>query len=605
MSTGGIFTLIANDGRQDRLLNSTAMLNRRLRELEVLRSENPNIKDSTPTLVDIERTHILFINAHFKPFASVGYEYNRVTPNSGLPEFNQEVSFAIPNLGDFFHDMALHVILSEATSASDDPLTQQNTLQYCSSPATKLAKKVKFVVNGNPLDEYDSEVMSFYQKFQVQPNKEIGWFRNVGQEVPYEGVVDTITPDVRQKIQCCDGPQTPKYVQPALEMWLPLLFWCNRDVRLSIPSVAIPYGQRFITFQLEKIQNLIQHPDGTTPGVNGVEGTPPEIKTFELLINNIFVEPEIHDIFIKRIGFTLIRVHRIQKNVVNTADEIVEMVNIRWPVETLYIGLRPQENNGTMEDWNKYHKVEIIDTELCALAYLGCFSIVDDALLVTDPVQWGQLIDNITTNRTNNFASPIDTKFTGLISYSQLNTGLNNYVQEPEFLNVATNTAVNIVQFNEYLRIWGLCELDTDLFADVTAPTPDEFLAALAATSQHCIAKCKKCVPTIDEMGISVHGIPLYTKKNASFYNSYIPWKYGGYNVRTPNECGALMVTFNFYPGSYQPSGHINISKAREFYITIKSSIIDKDTPGDFVVVAIALNFLLISDGSCILRFST
>jgi hypothetical protein len=27
------------------------------------------------------------------------------------------------------------------------------------------------------------------------------------------------------------------------------------------------------------------------------------------------------------------------------------------------------------------------------------------------------------------------------------------------------------------------------------------------------------------------------------------------------------MITFNLYPGSYQPSGHVNISRAREFYI--------------------------------------
>lgn len=31
----------------------------------------------------------------------------------------------------------------------------------------------------------------------------------------------------------------------------------NKDVRLSIASVAIPYGQRFITINLETLQNLV------------------------------------------------------------------------------------------------------------------------------------------------------------------------------------------------------------------------------------------------------------------------------------------------------------------------------------------------------------
>jgi len=55
---------------------ATKLLNQRLIDIERMRSRNPQIKDPTPTLVDIERTHILFMNAHFKPFAAIGYEYN-------------------------------------------------------------------------------------------------------------------------------------------------------------------------------------------------------------------------------------------------------------------------------------------------------------------------------------------------------------------------------------------------------------------------------------------------------------------------------------------------------------------------------------------------
>lgn len=46
--------------------------------------------DPTPTLVDIERTHILFVNAHFKPFAAIGYEYNKVRANTGTPQQTTE-----------------------------------------------------------------------------------------------------------------------------------------------------------------------------------------------------------------------------------------------------------------------------------------------------------------------------------------------------------------------------------------------------------------------------------------------------------------------------------------------------------------------------------
>lgn len=97
MATGGIFQLITNDGKQDRMLMATALLNKRLLEIERLRAQNPQIKDPTPTLVDIERTHILFMNAHFKPFCAIGYEYNKVSLQSGQARLGSTGNqFSIP-----------------------------------------------------------------------------------------------------------------------------------------------------------------------------------------------------------------------------------------------------------------------------------------------------------------------------------------------------------------------------------------------------------------------------------------------------------------------------------------------------------------------------
>ncbi len=68
MATGGIFQLITNDGKQDRLLMASELLRNRLDAITANRKANPAISDPTPTLLDIEKTHILFTNAHFKPF---------------------------------------------------------------------------------------------------------------------------------------------------------------------------------------------------------------------------------------------------------------------------------------------------------------------------------------------------------------------------------------------------------------------------------------------------------------------------------------------------------------------------------------------------------
>lgn len=106
MATGGIFTIITNDGKQDRMLMATALLHDRLKSIHEQRlSANKQMYGNSiaaddvrnlPSLLDIEKTHILFTNAHFKPFAAIGFEYNKVRPSSGTTTLGSTIQFSIP-----------------------------------------------------------------------------------------------------------------------------------------------------------------------------------------------------------------------------------------------------------------------------------------------------------------------------------------------------------------------------------------------------------------------------------------------------------------------------------------------------------------------------
>jgi hypothetical protein len=66
---------------------------------------------------------------------------------------------------------------------------------------------------------------------------------------------------------------------------------------------------------------------------------------------------------------------------------------------------------------------------------------------------------------------------------------------------------------------------------------------------------------TIDTITIKAHGIPIYNGFISKFYNAYLPYHYGGPNVAVPEDSGILYIPFGLYPGTYQPSGHINVSR--------------------------------------------
>jgi hypothetical protein len=185
-------------------------------------------------------------------------------------------------------------------------------MRWCAFPGEALLQRVQQEVNGNPLDEYYFHATNFHREFRVAPNKLDGWYRCVGQELPHTGFVrqptwsgnglTSASITTRLGAQVFNGFQTPtgqkdQTAAGQLELFIPLLFWYNKDVRLAVPSVAIPYGQRFINIDLAALTQLcdmVPRGDSTYASPAGTITEPvATLRSIELYINNIFVNPEV------------------------------------------------------------------------------------------------------------------------------------------------------------------------------------------------------------------------------------------------------------------------------------------------------------------------
>lgn len=134
------------------------------------------------------------------------------------------------------------------------------------------------------------------------------------------------------------------------------------------------------------------------------------------------------------------------------------------------------------------------------------------------------------------------------------------------------------------------------------APAPAVAITATAAlaassrkvTQQGLEIQTQRFTPTLDTINVSAHGIDIYKEFPAAFFNAYTPYHYGGPNINAPRDVGSLFIPFSLYPGSYQPSGHINVSRAREFYLkyTAASGVdfTSASTPGLLICIASAIN---------------
>jgi hypothetical protein len=237
--------------------------------------------------------------------------------------------------------------------------------------------------------------------------------------------------------------------------------------------------------------------------------------TADLYINNIFVNPEVHDIFIERIGFSLIRVFRQHREVVGTASIDKQLTSLKFPVEYMYVGLQP-----------------LFNTRECTTT--------------------GHLV-----------------------------------------------TTGNVNVWRDWHRMTRQLEahqIDTD-----RVDTP------LVVSSYNKVQPNRYWVPvsTIDTFSLASHSINIFDVYSDTFFSSYQPFHFGGSNIVTCEDTGALFVNMALFPRTYQPSGHLNISRVRETFVKIASSYCGANTNCQLIVVCKAINFLLISDGVATLRFST
>lgn len=724
MSNGGSFLVLTNDGRSDGNLLAPRLLEDRIASIRAARRNlieqarrtlqpgqtlaSIGVDDNDdPTVGDIEQTHILFVNAGFKPFVSLGFEYYKV--QSANASLNGESQFDLPQYGDFWTDMVAH---HQMTSVYSDSWTSptpggeetaygfttkypaankdwdnntintglgvtvnyrlvspfgdiiadstanagRNLVRYCEHPGERLASKVELDINSNPLDAYTYMSSVFHRLFTVKEDKLDAYKRLIGQQTdivgysgPKRGFVNdsdyssgtataTVTPAValaagmtatgsfgthtvpesqdtttaftdgvfpdgagilasaaesdgtsadttvknrivhQDKLVITNGPQTPKYKQPVVNIWTPLHLW-SRDIGVAVPSSAIPSGNRQVRIHYCPTEALIHEfpgvfirqeilprgltgataagigptkawsASGTADGDTGILDRVPDVivnyrpflkqvssfktpggGTFgfkvapSLYINNVFVNEEIHAIFVRRVGFYLIRVHREQKLTGITAGDSRRFHSFKWPIEYVFIGFLPDHNpahklnSNAWRDWHRFCKV---------------YDAVQD--------------------------------------------------ERPE-TGVRVPTATTVAN---------------------AVGTADVYEVGYSSIGQICPNTFPIEVPVVDTLECKVHEVSLYKAYDEAFYSSYIPYNFGSDTITSPKSRGAMMVNFSQYPGQRQPSGHINLSRAREFYMTWTSTFASSSAPLTMYATGSAINFLLVTDGTANLRYTT
>jgi hypothetical protein len=546
-------------GRQDRLLSATEFLLKRIQNIMALRKQNG--LDPTPTLSDIEKTHVLFVNSHFKPFVQTAFEYQKFRAQS--PILGGETRIELYNLGEFISHAVLH-FRSGVVSAA----TAGHTWRWVAYPGERLITRAKWVVGSNELDEYFSHDYAIYRNYKLSSHKKLAYDLCAGQQIvnpatiiPYTGaalsvagvgsiggsVTATASDSIGLGVNVTNGYQTVKTgtahslgsvaatnYKPTsvLEVTMPLLFpWSSGDVRQAFPVVSVPNQDKVVLITLASLTDLCGglvvtgNGSGTSTGA-GLSIAATAIPVCDLYVCHIFIQEEVQKIFIQRIGFSLCRVHkRHTERVSSVTDGNILLSSLKWPIEVLYVGFKSA----------------------------------------------GQ------------YSAP------------------------------TSNDAWTL----EYADGWHVFANCRAVSAGVGVTADDDGGSGTVSTLH---VQWLEMSPVIQTLGVQAHAVDLYKSDTpAVLYNQFLPLM-SSERLSSPTDPGLYCIPFCFYAGFNQPSGHYNSSRGREFYLRFSDALTtggvakqnSADAIGgantanaDLLADADVINFVLYGENTALLRFTT
>lgn len=346
-----IEVLLQTNNSADELFTQSVELNARMQEIFNRRQDNPDYQTPLATLDDIKQSHYVFISREFMPFCNIAFTYAKAQVGPNEAGFSKTLTFNIPGTGNFIGDGFFHVILSGLASADAGlpDTVQRDQVRYCKLPGVRLIEKVQLLFNGAVVTEYDKYNMIHYIYNELDPSKRSVFKRMVGNEIIYKGELEPQPGFYSYKKirKYAMGAQTFKVSHDTLELIIPSIVWGNLNAH-----------QSFLNRNISRIQMRIELCDKDTLIEQSLVGSGgnivyPTIDTIDYYYKDIYVNREIHEAYIKTKNYDVISTWRNIHKSLQTSSGSVNINAKDWPIQRLYLSLKPDINETYSQHWYK------------------------------------------------------------------------------------------------------------------------------------------------------------------------------------------------------------------------------------------------------------
>jgi len=495
---------------------------------------------------------------------------------SGQADFGRRVTCTISRNGDLCYRTYLQVTLPEINQS----MAATNTGVYArwmDFIGEQLVAQVEVEIGGQRIDRQYGDWMHIWNQLTLTSEQQRGYFKMIGNTTQLTYITDPTFASVNGPCAAAGGPTqvcAPRNALPETTLYIPLLFWWNRNPGLALPLIALQYHEVKINLDLRPIGEClwaVSSLSAITGIVSVTAAYQQSLVAASLYVDYIFLDTDErrkmaqnpHEYLFEQLQFTG------DESVGSSSNKI--KLNFNHPCKELIWVVQPDANVDYCSS---------LDATQTLYRTLGA-----------QPFNYTDAIDAL-PNAIHAFGGP------GEVSGANGVIASNGLFQMAGGVDVAVTTA----QGNP---AWASAGVSYPAFLDApqTVTTGSglsdagTFVLAETAIDMHCWGE-NPCVTA----KLQLNGQDRFSEREGSYFDVVQPFQH---HTRAP-DTGINVYSFALRPEEHQPSGTCNFSRIDNavLQLVLSSATVSGTATAKVRVYAVNYNVLRVMSGMAGVAYS-
>ena len=490
---------------------------------------------------------------------------------SGQADFGRRVTCTIARNGDMAFRTYLQVTLPEINQGMAASGTDGVYARWLDFPGEQLIAQVEVEIGGQRIDRQYGDWLHIWNQLTLSSEQQKGYYKMIGHTTQLTYLTDPNFAAITGPCASSGGPSqvcAPRNALPETTLYIPLLFWFNRNPGLALPLIALQFHEVKINIDFRPIGECLWAVSSLT-STNGAtlsvaQAYQQSLVAASLYIDYVFLDTDErrkfaqnpHEYLIEQLQFTG------DESVGSSSNKI--KLNFNHPCKELIWVVQPDAN-----------------VDYCSSLASGQ---VLYKTLGAQPFNYTDAIDAL-PNSIAAFGGPLETE--GSNNFIQASTGLFQMAGAIDAVGTAASaSAAQWASGNDF----SFTNQSPTAANGSTVSDAGTFVLAETALDMHCWGEN----PVVTAK-LQLNGQDRFSEREGTYFDIVQPFQH---HTRHP-DTGINVYSFALRPEEHQPSGTCNFSRIDNavLQLVLSSPTVSGTATAKVRVYAVNYNVLRVMSG--------